>query len=127
MTPTERTGFRKILIAKKAELEKGSLNRGTLAIETSPEELDRIQNAQERDLAIDALDRDFTLLREVQTALKRIDTNTFGVCVNCEENISYKRLAAIPWAELCIECQENADRKATESSDDAASRLASAA
>jgi DnaK suppressor protein len=127
MTPTERTGFRKILIGKKAELETGSLNRGALAIETSPDELDRIQNAQERDLAIDALDRDFMRLREVQTALKRINTSAFGVCVNCEKNISSKRLAAIPWAELCIVCQENADKNATEFWDDGESPLASAA
>jgi len=114
MTNTERTKFRKILRCKVAELEAGGPNRGALAIERSPEELDRIQNAQERDLAIDALDRDFMRLREVRTALKRIEANAFGICVNCDEDISSKRLAAIPWAELCIICQEGADKKAFE-------------
>jgi len=127
MTNTERTKFRALLIGKQTELETGSHNRGALAIETSPEELDRIQNAQERDLAIDALDRDFLRLREVRTALKRIDTKTFGICLNCEEDISTKRLAAIPWAALCIVCQEGADKKTDESWDAGESPLASAA
>jgi len=127
MTNTERTKFREILMRKQTELEAGSLSRGALAIETSPEELDRIQNAHERDLAIDALDRESMRSREVQAALKRIETNTFGVCVNCEEDISTRRLAAIPWAELCIVCQEVADKKTTESWDADESPLASAA
>jgi DnaK suppressor protein len=126
MTNTERTEVRGILMRKQAELEAGNLRRGALAIETSPEELDRIQNAQGRDLAIEVLDRDFMRLREVRTALKRIDTNAFGVCVNCDSDISTKRLAAIPWAELCIACQEGADKK-TESWDADESPLASAA
>lgn len=127
MTNTERTEFRAILMGEQTELEVGSLNRGALAIETSPEELDRIQNAQERDLAIDALNRDFMRLHQVRTALKRIETNAFGVCVNCEEDISKKRLAAIPWAALCIVCQEGADKKTEESWDTDESPLASAA
>ncbi|HEY8670054.1 MAG TPA: TraR/DksA family transcriptional regulator, partial [Terriglobales bacterium] len=81
----------------------------------------------ERDWAIDALDRDFMRLREVRTALQRIDTHAFGVCVNCEEDISTKRLAAIPWADLCILCQESADKKAVEPWDADESPLASAA
>jgi DnaK suppressor protein len=112
MTKIERNGFRKALKIRQSELESGSRNRDALAIETSPDELDRIQHAQERDFAIGALDRKSTRLREVRTALKRIDTDTFGICLNCEQEISTKRLAAVPWTELCIICQEAADNMA---------------
>ena len=43
-------------------------------------------------------------------ALRRIEDGSFGVCLHCEEDISPKRLAAVPWAAFCIQCQEIADR-----------------
>jgi len=46
----------------------------------------------------------------VRAALRRIDEGTFGVCLHCEEDISPKRLAAVPWTPFCIQCQEIADR-----------------
>lgn len=93
------------------ELEDGNRRRGALAIETSPDELDRIQNGQERDLAIGTLDRDTRLLRTVRAALSRIDAGTFGMCLDCGADIGRKRLAAVPWTALCIVCQEASDRR----------------
>ena len=106
----ELEGFRKILKTKQAELSAGRRNREALAIETSADELDRIQFAQERDFAMEALDRDSVRLREIRAALERLDCGTFGICLNCEEEIAAKRLAAVPWTPLCIVCQEVVDR-----------------
>jgi DnaK suppressor protein len=61
-------------------------------------------------MAIDNLERQSDRLREVQSALRRIDAGTFGTCLGCEEHMSVKRLAAIPWTDSCIVCQEAADR-----------------
>lgn len=47
--------------------------------------------------------RQLTLIDE---ALRRIDDDEYGICLNCEKPINPKRLAAIPWARYCIECQE---------------------
>jgi DnaK suppressor protein len=113
MTTTELNGFRRILETKRNELEKRSLNREALAIDSSPEDLDRIQNASNRDWAMGDLERDSNRLREVRTALQHIGAGTFGICVGCQENISPKRLAAVPWASSCIVCQEAADRGQT--------------
>src|SRR6202035_3861543 len=109
MTKIELNKFRNGLKNKQAELEDGNRSRGALAIETSPDELDRIQNSQERDLAIGTLDRHSRLLREVQAALSRIDASSFGVCLDCEADIGAKRLVAVPWTALCIACREAAD------------------
>jgi DnaK suppressor protein len=46
------------------------------------------------------------LLREVEEALRRVDEGSFGVCQECEEPISAKRLQALPWAKFCVRCQE---------------------
>jgi hypothetical protein len=42
-------------------------------------------------------------------ALKRIDDGEFGICLECEEPISPKRLAGLPWAGYCLHCQELRD------------------
>src|ERR1700693_2306091 len=110
MTTTELRAFRRALENRQTELGNGNRNRETFAIETSPDELDRIQQAGDRDYAISSLERNFSRLREVRTALRSFDAGTFGICVDCGENINPKRLAAVPWASSCIVCQEAADR-----------------
>lgn len=110
MTKTELNTFRRALEDRRAELGNGNRNREALAIETSPDELDRIQHASERDYAMSNLERNSDRLREVRTALRRIHAGTFGICAGCDENINPRRLAAVPWASFCIVCQEAADR-----------------
>ncbi|SPF50813.1 Transcriptional regulator, TraR/DksA family [Candidatus Sulfopaludibacter sp. SbA4] len=109
-TATNTTGFQDILTRKEAELIRVLRNRDDIAIEKSADQMDEIQYATERDLAICNVDRDSILLREVKAALRRVGDGSFGACVQCEEAISPKRLAAVPWAQRCIQCQEAADR-----------------
>lgn len=45
-------------------------------------------------------------LTEVDEALLRIADEEYGNCQNCEKPINPKRLAAIPWARYCLDCQE---------------------
>lgn len=114
MTKTELNKYKNILQAKREELELFVRNREGIAIEKSPDALDEVQHAAERELAIRNLDRESNLLRNVRAALRRIDEGTFGVCVHCEEDISPKRLNAVPWTPYCIQCQEQADRNQEE-------------
>jgi DnaK suppressor protein len=110
MAETELNKFKKILESRQAELEKLVRNRDGIVIEKSADALDEIQYAAERDLAIRNLDRESNLLRNVRSALRRIQDGSFGICVRCEEEISPKRLAVVPWTSFCIGCQEQADR-----------------
>jgi DnaK suppressor protein len=110
MTKSEINKFKKILETKQAELEKIVRNRDAIAIEKSADALDEVQHASERELAIRNLDRESNLLRSVRLALRRIDDGSFGTCLHCDEEISPKRIAAVPWAANCIQCQELADR-----------------
>jgi DnaK suppressor protein len=118
MTKTELNKYRNILQAKQAELEQFIRNREGIAIEKSPDALDEVQHATERELAIRNLDRESNLLRNVRGALRRMDEGTFGVCLHCEEEISQKRLNALLWAPFCIQCQEQYDRNREEMSSD---------
>ena len=117
MTKTELNKFKEVLENKQAELAQVLRNREGIAIEKSPDALDEVQNAAERELAIRNLDRESNMLRNVRAALHRIDEGTFGVCAHCEEDISLKRLNAVPWAAYCIQCQETADRNQEEGTD----------
>ena len=110
MTKQELNKFKQILEAKQAELSAVVRNREGIVIEKSPDALDEVQHAAERELAIRNLDRESNLLRNVRGALARIQDGTYGVCQHCEEDISIKRLNAVPWAPYCISCQELADR-----------------
>jgi RNA polymerase-binding transcription factor DksA len=54
----------------------------------------------------DTIERDSKMLREVRTALTRIEYGSYGTCLNCDQNISASRLRAAPWASLCIPCHD---------------------
>ena len=110
MTKVTLDKFRNTLMGRKSELENRDRGRGALMIEASPEEFDRIQQAQDRDLAIGSLDRDAKLLGAVRAALSRLDGGVFGICRECDGKIGMKRLAAVPWTASCIDCQEAADK-----------------
>lgn len=67
------------------------------------------------DMASDDYERDFSLgrateeqkvLYSIDEALRRIEDGTYGNCLQCSKQISKKRLKALPFTELCIECQK---------------------
>lgn len=51
-------------------------------------------------------------LYEIDQALQRIEDNTFGKCQSCGKSIALARLRVLPYAVLCIECQEKEEREA---------------
>ncbi|MBI4314038.1 MAG: TraR/DksA C4-type zinc finger protein [Candidatus Omnitrophica bacterium] len=72
------------------------------------------------DAATDNYDREFSLglatnvqkiLYEIEEALKRISEKRFGNCLNCNKPIPKKRLTAVPYAKLCIECQSSEEKQ----------------
>ncbi|RMD46912.1 MAG: TraR/DksA family transcriptional regulator [Aquificota bacterium] len=51
------------------------------------------------------VDRETLFLIDI--ALKKIENGTYGVCEECGVPIGEKRLEAIPWVRLCIDCSQN--------------------
>ncbi|HLO08355.1 MAG TPA: hypothetical protein VK198_17030, partial [Terriglobales bacterium] len=94
---TEICGFQEILERKQAELGQVLRKRDGIAIEKSADQMDEIQYASERDLAMRNLDHESSLLRDVKAALRRIHDGSFGTCIECESAISPRRLAAVRW------------------------------
>src|SRR5512140_1418824 len=124
---TGMDGVKEILEQKEAELFQVLRKRDGIAIEKSADPMDEIQYALERDLAIRNVDSDSALLRDVKAALRRIRDGSYGTCVECQLAISPKRLAAVPWASHCIECQDAADRDRQERTESVRGILVNAA
>ena len=106
--------FKRILETMLTELEHPLRKRDQIAIENTPDALDEVQNAAERDLAIRQLEHDSSRFRCLKAALQRIEEGAFGQCAHCESAISIKRLKAVPWAPYCLDCQDIADHNAVE-------------
>ncbi len=111
---TSLGNFQEILEQKQAELVRALRGRDDITIEKNADQMDEIQCASERDLAIRSVDLESKLLRDVRAALRRIQDGSFGACIECESALSPKRLAAVPWASRCINCQDDADRNCHE-------------
>lgn len=59
----------------------------------------------ERDLMIELIENGEEGLRNIDTALEKMDDGSYGVCEICAKKINKERLKAVPYAKLCIDCQ----------------------
>ena len=108
-----KTNFESARQILESQLKEAAPTQGlreSIRIHQVADPVDLTQQAAEREMAVHNLDRDSTLVQRLRAAIERLDDGTYGVCLQCEEQIAPKRLKAIPWAELCIICQEAADR-----------------
>jgi len=102
--------YRKTL-EKKAEEVRRSMSAQKAAqvvsrLDIPSDEGDLSQQHHEEWIFLNRNTIDIKLLREVNDSLLRIEHGTYGVCAECEEPISTKRLDALPWARYCVTCQE---------------------
>jgi DnaK suppressor protein len=105
-------GSQRVLKALKARMQPLVQNRDGIAVERSPDPTDEAQFACDRELTVRALDRESRMAAAIESALKRIEDGTYGICQRCDKSNSAKRLAAVPWAAYCIRCQEELDDQA---------------
>jgi DnaK suppressor protein len=103
--------YRKIL-EEKAEEVRNSMSAQKAAqvvarLDVPSDEGDLSQQHHEEWIFLNRNTIDMKLLREIADALHRIDVESYGICMECEEPISSKRLDAVPWARYCVTCQES--------------------
>ena len=109
MTNPDLYLFKATLESRLERPATGADKRQDIHIQQSPDALDQTQFAAERDLTVSLLNRESEISRRVRAALQRMDDGAYGSCLACEDPISPKRLQAVPWAELCLGCQESSD------------------
>jgi DnaK suppressor protein len=102
--------YRKVLEAKAEEVRRSmSAQKAAQVVarlDVPSDEGDLSQQHHEEWIFLNRNTIDMKLLREVSDALHRIDHDHYGICMECDEPISVKRLEAVPWARYCVTCQE---------------------
>ena len=102
------------LLANLRELEHGWQTREAITIERHHDPLDEAMQMVAREQEALVLEAICDRQLEIKDALARLDAGTWGVCDGCGEQIPPKRLKALPWAALCVECQEQAEMAGVE-------------
>lgn len=106
--------FRELLEEKKEEILKSAkrtLNEDmALDSDDLPDEMDLASSEYLQSFTFRLRGREKTFLKKIDHALAKIDEGTFGICEECEEPISAKRLEARPETTLCIRCKEDQER-----------------
>ncbi len=102
--------YKKILERKSEEVRRSmSAQKAAQVVarlDIPSDEGDLSQQSHEEWIFLNRNTIDMKLLREVSGALQRIDTGQYGICPECDEPISSKRLDAVPWARYCVTCQD---------------------
>ncbi|MBL8167362.1 MAG: TraR/DksA family transcriptional regulator [Acidobacteria bacterium] len=78
--------------------------------EATQDPADKASNSYTKELLFSQSTNDRLILTQIEEALERIDDEEYGVCTNCGNEISPKRLEALPWVRYCINCQELAEK-----------------
>ncbi len=102
-------GFRELLESRLKGLldgERGAPLKPAAARLTDPmDQVDMASHYRDQELVSAICYRNQKLVREIQSAIKRIDDGEFGTCWLCSSSIGLQRLHALPTATLCIRCQ----------------------
>ena len=108
-----RDALHKMLMAKRQEIMNEI--KGVLGQTLTEDKQRRLESAMdvgdqaladlERELGISLMEMRNRKRRLIDEALTRLDEGTYGICAECGVEISERRLAAVPFAKLCVECQ----------------------
>jgi RNA polymerase-binding transcription factor len=115
MNKKERDEFRKLLAAKKESIIRKLTDTITESKEmesnVAQDLVDKAETSYTKELLLSLSDGERDQLLQIDEALKRLEHGEFGVCQVCTKEIGDKRLKAIPWTPLCIDCQEKAEEE----------------
>jgi DnaK suppressor protein len=123
LSKKELNDFRKLLMLRKDQLLEQIKHLSEDTLKKSQREASGDISGYTyhmADVATDSYDREFSMglasnerqvLYEFDDAMKKIEDGTFGVCEDCKDLISKSRLKAVPYARMCIKCQEKKEKR----------------
>ena len=100
--------FKKHLTARLDDLlnQAGDTVSGmTETTENFPDPTDRAALEADRNFMLRIRDREAKLIKKIRAALERIESDRYGICESCGEDISIERLKARPVTTQCIDCK----------------------
>jgi RNA polymerase-binding transcription factor len=113
-----KAGLRKALVTKreqivrevKSEISKYIKGETRQLVDTALDDGDWSVVDLSEDISLKQLSTHGETLRKIDEALRKVDEGTYGICEDCGEEISEKRLKILPFAIYCIDCQENREQ-----------------
>jgi len=115
MNKKDKDEFRKLLAAKKESIIRKLTDTITESKEmesnVAQDLVDKAETSYTKEFLLSLTDGERDQLLQIDEALKRLEHCEFGVCQVCSKEIGEKRLKAIPWTPLCIDCQEKAEEE----------------
>ena len=115
LTKKEIASFRELLVDKREALlgqvknlaaDAASSTESTENSKAPQDEAENASDVYEQDFAFITMESEEELLHQVEAALRRIREGSYGTCDECQASIPKARLEALPFAELCVKCQE---------------------
>ena len=96
----------KLLAERELLIEKLKSNDLSIDDAETPDPVDLAVRNYSKNVMLAVSENESKQLTLIDEALLRIEDDEYGSCQNCEKDINPKRLAAIPWARYCLDCQE---------------------
>ncbi|HRI04104.1 MAG TPA: TraR/DksA family transcriptional regulator [Pyrinomonadaceae bacterium] len=96
----------KLLAERELLIEKLKGNDLSIDDAETPDPVDLAVRNYSKNVMLAVSENESKQLTLIDEALMRIEDDEYGTCQNCENDINPKRLAAIPWARYCLDCQE---------------------
>jgi DnaK suppressor protein len=114
LTATELAELRERLVQERAHVldrVQDRLAEATPLPSQYPDEMDEASANQELALQFRLADKEQKLVAEIDAALQRLDSGTYGVCEGTGEPIGYRRLWLRPWARFSVNYKEELERE----------------
>lgn len=113
MKKKEQEAYKQKLVARRNEIVRklSNFRDESKEVETdiAQDLADKAESSYTKEFLLSLSDAEREQLLLIDSALRRIERSEFGHCQMCQKEISKKRLNALPWTSLCIECQEKAE------------------
>ncbi|MGQ9628862.1 MAG: TraR/DksA family transcriptional regulator [bacterium] len=102
--------FRNILLEKKSKILKELRQKYDAEGNAHTDIGDMAADLTDREILMGINETESRILDAIETALDKIENGTYGKCVSCGKFIGEKRLLALPFAQLCVDCKKNEER-----------------
>jgi DnaK suppressor protein len=110
----DKERYRQKLLDRKQEIvvQLSEFQNETRTIETgiAMDVGDKAESSYTKEFLLSLSNAERAELGMIDQALKRLETEDFGLCEDCGKSIPKKRLDVIPWTPHCITCQEKEER-----------------